>query len=156
MALTMRLKLDVFQRDKWICYYCKYPVVFHPTMRLLQEFIKKSGSGFDGSGYYQNNWRNGDAPLLDYLGAVIDHIIPPKYGGKNTVDNLRTSCNKCNQTKSDRNESKIPLRKHVKGKGGPPMKWDGMSSVFVVLAKQIELTSQEKRWLHAILESKIT
>ena len=92
--------------------------------------------------------------MLDYLGAVIDHIIPIAKGGKDTAYNLRTSCNKCNASKNDRMASKIPQLEQVKGKYGRSMKWDGMSSLFVVLAKQSELTAQEKRWLHAIREAK--
>jgi 5-methylcytosine-specific restriction endonuclease McrA len=150
MALSMKIKLSVFQRDKWICYYCGRPVVFHPSMRLFQEFVKKSG--FD-CGYYHRNWTNAYSPLLDHLGAVIDHIRPIAKGGKDTKGNLRTSCNKCNASKNSRNENKLPPLRQVKGKYGPPSKWDGLSAIFMVLAKQIELTAQEKRWLVAIRES---
>jgi hypothetical protein len=33
---------------------------------------------------------------------VIDHIIPLKYGGTNTVENYQTLCNKCNLKKRAR------------------------------------------------------
>ncbi len=154
MALTMKIKLRVFQRDKWSCSYCGRPVVFHPSMRLLQEFVKEHG--FDGSGYYHRNWTHADAPLLDYLGAVIDHIRPIARDGKDAKDNLRTSCNKCNSSKSDRSEGELPPAKKVKGKYGAPMKWDGLSRLFVILAERNlgQLTIQEKRWLVAIRELK--
>ncbi len=153
MALTMKLRLRVFQRDKWICSYCGRPVVFHPSLRLLQEFVNEHG--FDGSGYYHRNWINDDAPLLDYLGAVIDHIRPIARGGRDTEDNLKTSCNKCNALKNDREESSLQPRRQVKSKYGAPMKWDGLSRVFVILADRTpdELTAQEKRWRHAMRES---
>lgn len=156
MALTMKLKLRVFQRDRWICSYCGRPVVFHPSMRLLQEFVKEHG--FDGSGYYHRNWTHAHAPLLDYLGAVIDHIRPVAKGGKDTKNNLRTSCNKCNASKNDRGEGSLPARKQVKSKHGPPMKWDGLSMLFVILADRTpdQLTAQERRWLVAIRKSELS
>jgi 5-methylcytosine-specific restriction endonuclease McrA len=154
MALTMKLKLRVFQRDKWICFYCRMPVVFHSSMRLLQEFVQEHG--FDGGGYYQRNWTHAYAPLLDYLGAVVDHIRPRAQGGKDTQKNLRTSCNKCNASKNDRHESKLAKPKKINSKYGHPIKWDGLSNLFVILADRTpdKLTVQERRWRVAIHKSK--
>ena len=153
MALTMKLKLRVFHRDGWICFYCGGPVVFHPSMRLLQEFVNEHG--FDGGGYYHRNWTHAYAPLLDYHGAVVDHIRPLARGGKDTAKNLRTSCNKCNASKNDRHERKMPERRKVSSKYGVPTKWDGLSKLFVILADRTpdKLTTQERRWLVAIRES---
>jgi 5-methylcytosine-specific restriction endonuclease McrA len=150
MRLTMELKLRVFRRDKWICRYCERPVVFHPALRLLQEFVKQFG--FDGVAYYQQNWSHANAPLLDYSGAVIDHKQPVAKGGQNNERNLITSCNKCNGSKNDRPEGSLPDPKPVRSKHGAPMKWDGLSAVFITFAtlNPERLTSQERRWLQAM------
>ncbi len=39
---------------------------------------------------------------------VVDHIIPVKLGGTNDMDNLITSCVRCNQGKAARSLSDIP------------------------------------------------
>jgi len=157
MALTMKLKLRVFQRDRWLCFYCGGPVIFHPSLRLLQEFVEEHG--FDGRGYYHRNWTHAFAPLLDFHGAVVDHIRPLAKGGKHSAKNLRTSCNKCNASKNDTDEDKYhPKRRKVNSKYGRPKKWDGLSKLFVILADRTpdKLTEQERRWLVAIRESKLS
>jgi hypothetical protein len=125
-------------------------------MRLLQEFVNEHG--FDGCGYYHRNWTYAYAPLLDYHGAVVDHIRPLAKGGKDTEKNLRTSCNTCNASKNDRHEHKMPKRRKVSSKYGVPTKWDGLSKLFVILADRTpdKLTAQERRWLVAIRESKLS
>jgi len=154
MQLTMELKLRVFRRDKWICRYCHRPVVFHPAMRLLEEFVKEFG--YVGVAYYHRNWRHADAPLLDYLGAVVDHIQPGSKGGESAEENLGTACNKCNMVKTDKKADCLPKARPVKSKFGDPMNWDGLTSLFMSLAKRNpeRLSPQERRWLVALLRSK--
>lgn len=53
---------ELFQRDKWTCYYC-------------------------GEKVTKDN-------------ATLDHLIPQFKGGKNTKENLKTSCLLCNSIKS--------------------------------------------------------
>ena len=43
-----------------------------------------------------------DSWVQNSKSVTIDHIIPIKMGGNNKVDNLITSCMKCNITKNDR------------------------------------------------------
>lgn len=43
----------------------------------------------------------GRNPREDDIKLVVDHIIPKKKGGKNTANNLITSCQDCNLGKGD-------------------------------------------------------
>lgn len=49
--------------------------------------------------------------ITDLSKLTLDHIYPKSRGGKNTPDNLVTSCKPCNHTKGDRTpeEAKMPL-----------------------------------------------
>jgi hypothetical protein len=97
----------------------------------------------------------GMAPLLDELGAVIDHVEAFSKGGACSEENLCTACCKCNGRKSsallDKRNGR-EKRKPVKGKYGEPQNWDGLSLLFVVLAKRnlTALTSGEREWLRAL------
>jgi hypothetical protein len=93
--------------------------------------------------------------LLDHLGCVIDHVVAHSRGGKHAVENLAVACNKCNVRKSAQEKAKY-LAEHpprpVKGKCGEPKHWDGLASLFVVLARQSRgtLTSTERLWLRSL------
>jgi hypothetical protein len=73
-------------------------------------------------------------------------------GGPDAAENFATACNKCNANKSnaprDAFGKKSP-RRAVKGKYGEPQEWDGLSTLFVILAKRnFEATSASERdWL---------
>jgi HNH endonuclease len=94
-------------------------------------------------------------PLLDLLGAVIDHVQAFSTGGGSEIDNLATACNKCNGRKSAAPMEKWngrPVDTPIKGKYGEPQTWDGLSTLFVMLAKRnpASLTASEKAWLKAL------
>ena len=74
------------------------------------------------------------------------------------MDNLATACNKCNGRKSAKTRVKWgarPMEKPVKGKYGEPQNWDGLSSLFVMLAQrnQAALTASERDWLRALTKT---
>jgi hypothetical protein len=106
--------------------------------------------------YYHAHWTRADAPLLDELGAVIDHVNAFSKGGVDSLANLITSCNRCNGRKSaapveiwERRPKPAP----VKGKYGEPQHWDGLSSLFIVLARRYPeaLTTGEREWLKELV-----
>jgi len=106
---------------------------------------------------YDGLWRRDKAPLLDELAACIDHIQPITDGGAHDRSNFTTCCNRCNARKSARPaidflEESQPWK--VKGKYGEPEDWDGLASLFVVLARKTQrpLIRTEKDWLRAIEE----
>ncbi|MGO9264921.1 MAG: HNH endonuclease signature motif containing protein [Candidatus Binataceae bacterium] len=102
--------------------------------------------------YFHAHWTRDGAPLLDELGAVIDHVEAFSTGGANSEENLATACNKCNGRKGSAPVDKWGKRimhKPVKGKYGEPQNWDGLSGIFVILAQsdQAGLTASDKVWL---------
>jgi len=88
----------------------------------------------------------------------LDHAEAFSSGGADTDTNLVTSCNKCNTRK---NNSAVDVHqkrytyKPVKGKFGEPTYWDGLSTLFILLAERYrsELTVTEVEWLAAVTES---
>src|SRR5208283_3263657 len=108
--------------------------------------------------YHAHGTRDG-APLLDELWAVIDHVAAFSTGGADSEDNLATACNKCNGRKNAMplpDWDKRPKRKPIKGRYGEPEHWDGLSSLFVMLAQRdpIGLRPAEKDWLKALTSKK--
>jgi hypothetical protein len=71
--LSKSLQVAVYRRDGWLCCWCKRPVIFAPAMKYLQREVRKTDADTPFA-YHHANWSRQGAPLLDLLGAVIDHI----------------------------------------------------------------------------------
>lgn len=156
-ALSKEMQLRVFRRDRWMCRWCGRPVIFPPVMRMLDRMVRLDG--YSGPlAYHDLRWRRDRAPLLDHLGAVVDHHEAFARGGAHDDTNFVTSCNKCNARKNAAEvadfKARSPLRP-VKGKYGEPMDWDGMSAVFTALAStnSDDLSDSERAWLVALQEA---
>ena len=127
-------QVEVFRRDRCLCHWCGRPVIFAPTLRYLEHFARRTGST-EPLAYYHPHWTRRDAPLLDYMGAVIDHLEAHSKGGTGYKDNLVTACCKCNALKSDAKFEVFQAKVHrhnVKSKYGEPEHWDGLSTLFVI------------------------
>lgn len=150
--IGLDIQTRVFFNDGWLCRWCRAPVVFAPTFRLLEGFVKESGPQVPLA-YFHPNWSRRSAPLLDRLGAVVDHVEAYSKGGFHGEANFVTACNKCNAMKNDRkvldHVRDHPL-KAIRGKHGEPRDWDGLVALFLVLADRgITLTPSERRWAQA-------
>ncbi len=123
-------------------------------MKYLERELRNSGR-VEPLSYYQAHWTRDGAPLLDELGAVIDHIEAFSAGGAHSMENFATACNKCNGQKSAMpiaEWNKRFQRKPVKGKNGEPQHWDGLSTLFFLFAERDRngLTAWERDWLKAL------
>jgi len=152
--LSKTLQLRIFQRDGWLCCWCKKPVIFSPVMKYLELELRNSGYTGPLAYYHLHGTRHG-APLLDELGAVIDHVEAFSTGGSGMEENLCTACCKCNVRKSSAPLNKWnqrEKRKPIKGKYGEPQHWDGLSHLFVMLADRnlSALTAGEREWLKVL------
>src|SRR5262249_23462070 len=91
--LSKNLQLRVFRDDRWVCRWCNRPVIFAPVMRLIEREVRKAGN-HNPLSYYHAHWTRNGAPLLDELGAVIDHVEAHSTGGSSDKTNLATACGK--------------------------------------------------------------
>jgi len=128
-------------------------------MKYIERELRASGHGDDLS-YYHAHWTRDGSPLLDLLGAVIDHIEAYSTGGEDHIHNLATACNKCNGRKSAatlEQWGERPMDRPITGKYGEPQNWDGLSSLFVMLAQRnrAALSSGERDWLRALMQSSL-
>ena len=119
------------------------------------ELELRNGGCVSPLAYYHLHWTRTTAPLLDELGAVLDHKEAHCSGGPNTEENLVTACAKCNGRKGNASLPKWDgreKRKRIKAKFGEPESWDGLSSLFVLLAERnlASLTAGEHEWLRAL------
>ena len=154
-TLSKPLLVAVFRRDGWLCRWCEKPVIFAPVMRVLELELKTSGTNTGPVAYYHSHWTRAGAPLIDLLGAEVDHVEAHSAGGRDHIDNFATVCHKCNLRKGAGTHDqflKRPREKPVKGKYGEPQSWDGLSSVFIMLAQRhrAALTAGEKGWLASL------
>jgi 5-methylcytosine-specific restriction endonuclease McrA len=154
VPISKELQVQVFRRDGWLCRWCGRPVIFAPVMKYLEQFVRQHGITRPLA-YHDARWRRDKAPLLDHLGAVIDHVKAHSRGGTTDADNFVTSCNKCNMRKSsaqaDAFAKRSPLHR-VKGKYGEPCDWDGLATLFTVLVDRDPSTasSSELAWSRAL------
>jgi hypothetical protein len=129
-------------------------------MRHLERFVRQAG--FSGAlAYYHAHWSRKDAPLLDHLGANVDHVEAHSKGGAHGPENFVTACNKCNMRKNDARAedfSKRLPRHKVKGKYGEPTDWDGFSTLFMVLVERDPkaANTSELAWLRALKTASAT
>jgi hypothetical protein len=123
-------------------------------MKYLADFVRTEGLAFP-TAFYDFRYRRDQAPILDHLACVIDHVEAFSKGGVHEGGNFAVACNKCNMMKSAKAKEDYLAanpRRRVKGRYGEPKNWDGMASVFVVLARRApeRLTANERAWLQAI------
>jgi 5-methylcytosine-specific restriction endonuclease McrA len=154
VQLPKSTQIQIFQRDGWLCRWCGKPVIFAPSMKYLELELRSSGIT-SPLAYYHAHWTRATAPLLDELGAVLDHIDAFARKGPCHPDNLVTACAKCNGRKgaiTQETWAKRDIRKSIKGRYGEPQAWDGLSSLFVMLATRdvTALTAGERSWLKAL------
>jgi 5-methylcytosine-specific restriction endonuclease McrA len=153
-AISAETSVLVYRRDGWLCRYCHAPVILAQAMKYLERFVRAAGIT-EPLAYYHPNWTRTYAPLLDYLGAEVDHVKAHGKSGPHHADNFVTSCLKCNSGKSDTEaedfRTKHPRRK-VKSKYGEPLHWDGLSTLFMVLAERDPkaVNSSDRAWLRAL------
>jgi hypothetical protein len=152
--IPLSVQVEVYFRDGWLCSHCKRPTIFHLAFKLLAE-ITAATFADRALAYWDPQWRRDAAPLLDELAASIDHIEPYANGGAHDIKNFATICARCNARKGRLSREEHQKRNppwRVTGRFGEPTAWDGMASVFVMLARQSQrsLTATERKWLKAL------
>jgi 5-methylcytosine-specific restriction endonuclease McrA len=152
--IPVALQAEVLFRDRWLCHLCQRPLVLHVALRLVQEFVRTRLPGVSLA-YWDPRWRRDVSPLLDELAASIDHVTAHARGGAHDVSNFAAVCARCNARKSAKRTDAYLLEARpwrVRGKYGAPKDWDGLSLLFLALAKDnpSALTPTERSWCDAI------
>jgi 5-methylcytosine-specific restriction endonuclease McrA len=136
--IPIATQVQVYFRGGWLCSLCDRPTIFPLAMKFAAGVVLDRKYELPIA-YYDPKWRRDKSPLLDHLGCVIDHVEAHSRGGAHDAENFAVACNKCNVRKSA-GEKMGYLRENpprrVKGKYGEPKHWDGLSSLFVVLARE--------------------
>jgi hypothetical protein len=153
-SIPVPIQVEVLFRDRWLCHLCRRPLILHLALKQLADLAQETYPDVPFA-YWQKNWRRDASPLLDELAASVDHIKAFAAGGAHDISNFAAVCARCNARKSAKiaeaflSESR-PWR--VKGKHGEPTHWDGLSAVFVHLARQRQkdLSAMERQWLRAL------
>ena len=152
--IPIPIQVEVFFRDRWLCHLCRRPIVLHLAMKYAALVVHADFPRLKAA-YWHPNWRRDAAPLLDELGASIDHVKAFSRGGAHDASNFAAVCARCNARKSALTAGEFlasskPWRVH--GAHGEPSHWDGMSSLFVALARRYatSLTATERSWLAAL------
>lgn len=152
--IPVSIQLQVFVRDHWLCHVCRRPIILPLAIKLLDELVGRAGLP-NPRAYYHPNWRRDRAPLLDELGACVDHVEAFAKQGPDDLTNFAAICSRCNTRKATRTRNAFiaaskPWR--VRGKHGEPRDWDGLAAVFVALAPTVgrSLTPTERTWLTAL------
>ena len=153
-AIPYSVQVGVFVRDGWLCSHCRRPTVFHLALKLLAESVTAAFPDRP-TAYWHPQWRRDTSPLLDELGASVDHVEAFARGGAHDISNFATSCARCNARKGVRSRDEH-LAVHtpwvVKGKHGEPTAWDGLALTYVALARTTtrRLSPSERGWLNAL------
>src|SRR4051794_12080285 len=84
------IQIQVFAHDRSLCKSCRRQVVFAPVLRLLAELVKSNVTNGREPAYYHAHWTRANAPLLDELGACIDHVKAHSRAGSIHIENLAT------------------------------------------------------------------
>jgi len=133
-------------------------VTFAPAMKYLEKLIRQR-EDTGPLAYRRDHWTRKDAPLLEWLGAVIDHSEAHSRGGAADPSNLVTACNKCYLLKSamlPEDFRKLRPLRPVKGKYGEPEDWDGLSSLFIIQASRLRKIATRKLKMDTGAKFKVT
>lgn len=89
------LRHSVFARDLYRCRYahCRRSVIDDRVLRTLSGILPEELPSHP-------NWKRGEChPIYWTHTASLEHVQPWALGGENSLDNLATSCSRCNYAK---------------------------------------------------------
>ncbi len=107
---TQEEQLTVYIRCGWRCEATGMPLIFPPTLCLLERLVSCAG-GRDARaamGYYDLRQAPWNAPLLTVTFPAVDHVTPFAGGGSTSPDNAQALSGPVNETKGAAKLAVIP------------------------------------------------
>jgi len=141
-TIPKKMQIIVWKRDHWTCRYCNEPVFFNPIFKLFEEMSP-------GHGYYHPHGKAAvRVQFIEKRMASVDHIVPHKKGGSDSIDNFVTACWDCNlkyreRTREEGKPDPLPINEEA-----AKLNWDGFSSLY------IQFNRKRDQWIK-LLESSI-
>jgi 5-methylcytosine-specific restriction endonuclease McrA len=146
-SVPLATQAGVFARDSYICGYCGRKTICPPALRYLSWHFP------DLIPYHPHGKWELTHPLYWTAYASCDHIIPVARGGTGEIDNLLTSCYKCNTMKSTWLLEELGWERY----SAPAAAWDGVSRLFVQAMSTAPIDDAYfKAWLRALQRAAAT
>lgn len=118
---------------------------FLPVLRLVSELYPRLFP-------YHPNWKMTETHVAYWRDtASCDHIKPVARGGSSNMDNLATTCYRCNDTKSNWLLAELGWMLQPIANSS----WDGLSSRYLELCLRTPAASSEyhRRWRQALIRA---
>lgn len=143
-GIPLHTQALVFARDHYVCSYCGKLTICPPALRYLSEYFP------DLVPYHPHGKWDLTHPLYWEAYASCDHLVPLARGGSENVENLVTSCYKCNTIKSSWLLDELGwVRKAV-----TPNEWDGLSGLFMQAMQTMPVDKPYfKTWMRALVST---
>lgn len=126
-AITPCMAVRVFVRDGFIDRYSGQRLFFPPVLRVISARLGQDHFPF------HSNWRTDCThPAFWDLGATVDHLVPVSRGGKQELENYRTSSMRLNAVKSNCLLEELGWKEQPRGN---VEKWDGLLGWFLEYVK---------------------
>ena len=141
-AAPMNLYASVYERDRYTCRYCGTRTIHLRILNLLSHLF---GDVFPGD---EDNWRPPTHPVYWGYSTSFEHLTPVVLGGGNRLDNLITTCSRCNYGKNS-----TPLQQLGWTVLEPSdSDWDGLTHFYQALLARTPSASAPgyKNWLRAL------
>lgn len=145
-TIPYSVQVLVFARDRYTCRYCGRATVCPPALRYLSIHFPKI-LPFHPHGKWELTH-----PLYWDILASCDHVLPVSRGGTGDIQNLVTTCYRCNTIKSTflLEELGWQLRPIADSE------WDGLTKTFIRAMEHTPLQDiYLKIWLRALTNHSI-
>ena len=132
---NVNTRARVLVRDGFCCHYCGRRLLLAQAIKVLDWYVPAL-----------DLWDpHGKLEPLRSRWATVDHLIPEKEGGIDSLDNLVASCVLCNSQKGDREETLSSPR-------AKKPTWDGLSSIYLAIAPDYRdrLSNEDIKWQEAL------
>jgi len=132
---NVNTRARVLVRDGFCCHYCGRRLLLPQAIKVLDWHVPGL-----------NLWDpHGKLEPLRSRWATVDHLIPEKEGGIDSLDNLVASCVLCNSQKGDREDTLSSSR-------AKKPTWDGLSGIYLAIAPgyRDRLSGEDVKWQEAL------